>query len=100
MRHERHDGRSRPDANGSHRFAQFNGDRRGESLWFSLAARLPGLAMSAERAAKQIVRAAKRRDAEPVLGLPAKLLRLAKELVPGTMLRLLGLINRLLPRGA
>jgi len=84
---------------GSHRFALFHGDRRGESLWFSLAARLPGLAMSAERAAKLIVRAAKRRDAEPVIGLPAKLLRVAKELVPGTMLRLLGWINRLLPRG-
>jgi NAD(P)-dependent dehydrogenase (short-subunit alcohol dehydrogenase family) len=85
---------------GSHRFALFSGDRRGESLWFSLAARLPGLAMSAERAAKQIVRAAKRRDPEPVIGLPAQLLRVAKELVPGTVLRLLGWINRLLPRGA
>jgi NAD(P)-dependent dehydrogenase (short-subunit alcohol dehydrogenase family) len=82
---------------GSHRFASFTGDRRGESRWFSLAARLPGLAMSADRAAKRIVRAAKRRDAELVIGLPAKLLRLAKELVPGVILRLLSSINRLLP---
>jgi NAD(P)-dependent dehydrogenase (short-subunit alcohol dehydrogenase family) len=82
---------------GSHRFASFNGDRRRESLWFSVAARLPGLSMSAQRAAKRIVRAAKRRDTELVVGLPAKLLRIAKELVPGFVVRLLGATNRLLP---
>ena len=82
---------------GSHRFAKLKGRRALEYAWFSTAANTPGLAMRAPRAARLIVRAAKRRDREVVLGLPAKALRLAKELFPELTLRALGAINRLLP---
>jgi hypothetical protein len=83
---------------GSHRFAVFEGQAGKERRWFSALARLPGLSMSAPRAARQVVRAARRREAERVLGLPAKLRRLTVSLVPGLAARLLALTDRLLPR--
>jgi NAD(P)-dependent dehydrogenase (short-subunit alcohol dehydrogenase family) len=82
---------------GGHRFAAFRGNLRAERFWFSLAARLPGLAMSAPRAARRIVRAAKLRDPEVVIGLPAKALRALKEAAPGLTLRALSAANLLLP---
>jgi short-subunit dehydrogenase len=82
---------------GSHRFAKLKGKRELEYAWFSTAATTPGLAMSAARAARHIVRAAKRRDREVVLGIPAKALRLAKALFPELTLRALAAVNRLLP---
>jgi short-subunit dehydrogenase len=82
---------------GSERFASFKGDVKKERFWFSLAARLPGLSMSARRAARQIVEAARRRQAERVLGLPAQLLRLGMALCPGLGARVLATTNRLLP---
>jgi short-subunit dehydrogenase len=82
---------------GSDRFASFKGDVKGERRWFRVAARLPGLSMNARRAARQIVAAASRRQAERVLGLPARLLRLAMALFPGLGSRALGATNRLLP---
>jgi short-subunit dehydrogenase len=82
---------------GSHRFAMFRGDRANERRWFSAVAQLPGLAMSPERAARQIVRAARQRRAEAVLGVPAKILRLASALFPALTARALAGANRLLP---
>ena len=85
---------------GSHRFAAFEGQAGKERRWFSTLARLPGLSMNAERAARQVVRAASRRQAERVLGLPAKLLRLTVSLAPGLAARLLAVVDRLLPSPA
>jgi short-subunit dehydrogenase len=82
---------------GSHRFAQMGGKRALEYAWFSLAASTPVLAMGVARAARRVVNAAKRRDREVVLGVPAKALRLAKDLFPGLTLRALTAVNRLLP---
>jgi short-subunit dehydrogenase len=82
---------------GSHRFALFKGDRTNERRWFSLAAQLPGLAMSPHRAARRIVQAARQRRAETVLGVPAKLLRLVSALFPALTARMLSGANRLLP---
>jgi hypothetical protein len=53
--------------------------------------------MRARRAARQIVEAARRRQAERVLGLPAQLLRLGMALCPGLGARVLVTTNRLLP---
>jgi short-subunit dehydrogenase len=78
-------------------FASFKGQVKWERFWFRLAARLPGLSMSPHRAARQIVAATKRREAERVIGLPAKLLRLAMALFPGAGARALETANRLLP---
>jgi hypothetical protein len=83
---------------GSDRFASFQGQAGKERRWFSGLARLPGLSMDARRAARQVVAAAKRRQAERVLGLPAKLLRLAVSLVPGLAAHVLAVGDRLLPR--
>lgn len=86
---------------GSHLNAFFKGDRKREALWFSLGATLPGVSMSAERAARQIVNAAKRGEAEKILSVPANLLALGHGMFPGLTSDVLGWVNRiLLPVGA
>ena len=85
---------------GSHLNAFFKGDREQETVWFSLGATLPGISMSAERAARQIVEATKRGDAEKILGMPANLLARWHALFPGLTADILGWVNRiLLPDG-
>lgn len=86
---------------GSYLNATFKGDREKETLWFSLGATLPGISMSADRAARQIVKAARRGEAERVLSLPANLLARLHALFPGLTSDILGWVNRvLLPSGA
>jgi len=82
---------------GSPRNALFKGDNEAEYAWFSISDALPVLSMSAERAARQIVNACIRGDAEVVLSLPAKLAVKFHGLFPGTTSDLLGLVNQLLP---
>jgi hypothetical protein len=53
--------------------------------------------MSAERAARQIIAASKRGEAEVVLSIQAKLAVKFPDLFPGLTADLLGLVNRLLP---
>jgi len=85
---------------GSHVNASFKGDREHEALWFSLGATLPGISMSAERAARQIVEATRRGDAEKILGTPANLVARLHALFPGSTADILGWVNRiLLPSG-
>jgi short-subunit dehydrogenase len=83
---------------GSHVHAEFKGDAQLESLLFSLAAMLPVTSMSAESAARQIVAAIRRGDAEVVLGWQAALLLRVHCLLPGLTSDVFGLVNRLLPR--
>jgi short-subunit dehydrogenase len=82
---------------GGQRFAHFGGRAEKERAWFSVAAQLPGLSMSARRAARRIVHAAARGATEPVIGTPARLLRFAKRLAPRFTLRGLGVAARALP---
>lgn len=82
---------------GGEAHAVFKGKRRYERAWFSVAAETPGLAMSAHRAARRIVRAIERGKAEIVVGVPAKVLRLTKELLPNPALAALAGADRLLP---
>jgi len=85
---------------GSHLNAEFKGDHDRESTWFSLGATLPGISMSADRAARQIVDATRRGDAEKVLGTPANALARFHGLFPGATSEVLSLVNRyLLPVG-
>src|SRR5262249_33828799 len=58
---------------------------------------LPLISMSAERAARQILTACKRGDAEVVLSLPAKLAATIQGVFPGLTADALALINRVLP---
>ncbi|HET6881116.1 MAG TPA: SDR family NAD(P)-dependent oxidoreductase [Pirellulales bacterium] len=82
---------------GSPRNALFKGKHRAEYAWFSISDSLPGASISAELAARQIVRACCRGDAEVILSLPAIAAQKAHGLAPGMVSTVLGWVNRLLP---
>ncbi|HYE93391.1 MAG TPA: SDR family NAD(P)-dependent oxidoreductase, partial [Terriglobales bacterium] len=80
---------------GSYLNAVFKGDPRAESVWFSLGATLPGISMDAERAARQIVHATRRGDAEVILSAPARLLARVQAIFPSFTTEALRLVNEL-----
>ena len=82
---------------GSPRNATFKGKHRAEYAWFSISDALPISAMKAERAARQVIAACKRGDAEVVLSIQAELAVRFHGLFPGLTADLLGLVNYLLP---
>jgi|SRR5579872_5188361 len=82
---------------GSHLNAYFKGKNQEEFTWFSLGATLPVMAMSARRAARRIVSAIRRGQAEVVLTPQAKALALMHGVAPGSTADVLGLVNRVLP---
>jgi short-subunit dehydrogenase len=84
---------------GSPRHAKVKGKQQQEYELFKIADSLPGLTMSAERAARQILDACVRGDAEVVLSLPAKLLASLYAFSPGFVQDLFGLVARVLPNG-
>jgi short-subunit dehydrogenase len=81
---------------GSYLHALFRGRHQDEFTWFALGATLPLISMDAERAATQIIAAAKRGDAEVTLSIPAQILARFHGLFPGITTVLLGQVNRLL----
>ena len=81
---------------GSYLNAKIKGRKTEEATWFSLAASLPLLSMGAERAARKIVEATKRGEAEEILTAPAKVLAQVHAAAPGRTADLLGLAARLL----
>jgi NAD(P)-dependent dehydrogenase (short-subunit alcohol dehydrogenase family) len=82
---------------GSPRNAFFKGNNEAEYAWFSISDALPLISISATRAAKSIVDACARGDAEIVLSVPAKLATLVHGLFPDMTVDILGFINQLLP---
>jgi len=84
---------------GSRLNAVFKGAEDGEAAWFSLGASLPGISISATRAAASIVSATRKGSAERILSAPANLISALRGLFPGSTADLLGQINRLLPHG-
>ncbi|MEO8597767.1 MAG: SDR family oxidoreductase [Candidatus Solibacter sp.] len=84
---------------GSYLNAVFKGDAEGEATWFSAGASLPGISMSATRAARQIVEATARGSAERVLGIPAIMLARFHRMFPGMTSEIMALVNGALPRG-
>ena len=82
---------------GSHVNALFKGQRQREFAWFSIGASLPGTSVSAERAARRILLAGARRERYVTIGAVAKLARIVHALLPGTVQRIAGLVNRVLP---
>jgi NAD(P)-dependent dehydrogenase (short-subunit alcohol dehydrogenase family) len=82
---------------GSPRNADFKGKHQFEYAWFSISDALPLLTVSAENAARQIVTACKRGDAELVISIPAKIAVLFDSLFPEAMSQMLALANRALP---
>lgn len=82
---------------GSPRNAYFKGRHRAEYTWFSIADATPVLSTSADRAARLIVDACRRGDAELVFPLLTKLAVTAHDLFPGVAADVLSLVNRALP---
>ena len=76
--------------------AMFKGQHRHEFAWFRLSNAIPGVSMSAARAARRIVDACRHGDAEVILTPSAKLAVLANGISPSTTARLLTLANHLL----
>jgi len=82
---------------GSYMNAEFKGDREKEYSWFSVSSSVPGLTMSAENAAKQIVAATAKGTAEIVLGAPHKVAAEFAGLFPGLTSDILSAVNMGLP---
>lgn len=85
---------------GSYLNADFKGDAEKEAAWFGVSASTPGLTISGERAARQIVDATARGTAEKILTTPANVLARAHGVAPGLTAQALALVNQwLLPEG-
>jgi hypothetical protein len=82
---------------GSPRNALFKGNNEAEYAWFSISDAVPVISMNAERAARRIVRACIRGEAEVMLSLPAKLAVKFNALLPGITADIMALANRVLP---
>jgi len=85
---------------GSYLNAVFKGAEQGEAAWFSVSASMPGISMSARRAADQIISATRTGRAERILSLPANLLARFHGIFPGITSEILGLVNHTLPSGS
>jgi NAD(P)-dependent dehydrogenase (short-subunit alcohol dehydrogenase family) len=83
---------------GSPRNATFKGDHEKEYAWFLLSDSMPGLSQNAERAARKIIEACRRGDAEALVGLPAKLAAVVRTLAPSLTAAMLAQVNRWLPQ--
>lgn len=79
--------------------ALFKGDRAAEFAWFGVSDALPIVSMSAERAARRIVRAIERGEGRVLLGMPAKMAAYAQSMAPGLVAYAMEMVNRLLPSG-
>ncbi len=82
---------------GSPRNALFTGNQAAEHRWFTLGDSLPLVSMNAERAARQLVGAALKGRPEMATTPLAKIGMRVHGLAPSTTMRLVGLVNRLLP---
>src|SRR5262245_51785661 len=82
---------------GSPRNATFKGQHRSEYAWFSISDSLPLLTVSAERAARRIISACQRGEAEVIFPIQAKLAAMFDTIAPELTAALLGFLNRLLP---
>jgi NAD(P)-dependent dehydrogenase (short-subunit alcohol dehydrogenase family) len=83
---------------GSPRNAIFRGQHRSEYAWFSISDALPGLSISAENAARRIVTACRRGEAEVLFPVTARAAAIANALAPGITTSFLGMVDRLLPK--
>src|SRR5919112_641612 len=82
---------------GSPRNAIFRGKHRAEYAWFSISDSLPGLSISVERAARRIVEACQRGDAEVLFPAVARIAAVANAVAPGLTAAALSLVDRCLP---
>ncbi len=83
---------------GSHLRARFKGNYRREYRWFALGGTNPLFSISVERAARKIVNATRRNQAEILVGWQARALIHGHDLAPGLAMKALALANQLLPQ--
>ena len=77
--------------------ALFTGDHRAEYSWFSVSDSLPFLSMSATRAARRIVDATRRGEAEIILTPAARAATALHGIAPALTSRALAVVNRFMP---
>ncbi|HEV3469498.1 MAG TPA: SDR family NAD(P)-dependent oxidoreductase [Pyrinomonadaceae bacterium] len=82
---------------GSPRNANFKGQHRAEYAWFAISDALPVTSIQAERAARQIISATRRGQAELIITTQAVLAVKFRNLFPEATADMLALANRLLP---
>jgi NAD(P)-dependent dehydrogenase (short-subunit alcohol dehydrogenase family) len=82
---------------GSPMNAQVKGQHRAEYAWFAIADSLPGMSISAERAADQILAACAHGDPELTITVQARAAAMLNQLAPTTMARIMAVATRLLP---
>ncbi|MGI9035675.1 MAG: SDR family NAD(P)-dependent oxidoreductase, partial [Pyrinomonadaceae bacterium] len=82
---------------GSHFNAIFKGQNKLEFALLSTADALPFTSVSAEKAARQIIAATKRGDAETIISVPAQLAAKANSLLPELVAEVSALVNQILP---
>jgi short-subunit dehydrogenase len=82
---------------GSHWNAMFKGNREAEFAWFGHGASMPGASISAERAARQIVSAIQRGDAELTVTWQARMAVVAAAVTPAIVAGVEAAVARLLP---
>jgi short-subunit dehydrogenase len=76
--------------------ALFTGDHRAEFTWFSISDSLPFVSMSATHAARRIVEATRRGEAEIILSPAARVLATFHGVAPAMSGRVLAVVNRFL----
>ena len=77
--------------------AMFKGQRPKEYAWFAISDSLPLTSIDAGRAARQIIDACRRGDAELVITVQAKLAVLARTVAPEIFAGFMEVMDRLLP---
>ena len=82
---------------GSHVNAVFKGKNTLEYAWFSISDAFPLASIGADAAAKQIIEACRRGDAEAVISVQAELAAKMNALFPELVSEISGLVNQLLP---
>jgi short-subunit dehydrogenase len=82
---------------GSPRNAIFRGQHRSEYAWFSISDSLPGLSIGAERAARRILEACRRGDAEVLFPLVTRVATVANAVAPALTTNVLAAVDWLLP---
>jgi short-subunit dehydrogenase len=79
---------------GSHLHAEFKGQNEKEYRWFSIGNAIPGFSISAESAARKIIRGVELGDAEILFTLPAKAAVLVNAIFPGLISAAMKAANR------
>ncbi len=82
---------------GSHVNAVFKGKNTLEYAWFSISDAFPLASIGADDAAKQIIEACRRGDAEAIISIQAQLAAKMNALFPELVSELSGLVNQVLP---